>query len=60
LIDMVKCPDCGAKLKHICRGEEWCCENPKCPANDGHGYVVAHAEYYGTTQSEINKQKRTK
>lgn len=48
-----RCPRCGSKLKHIQGGCEWLCENPKCPDNQGE---ATYAEFYGTTQREINTQ----
>jgi len=53
----MKCPDCGHKLHGIasCSREEWVCDNLDCPANKGE---VAGAEYYGTTQREINTQRK--
>jgi hypothetical protein len=54
----MKCPDCGHKLKGIapCSKEEWVCDNGECPANKGE---TSYAEYYGTTQQEIDTQKRS-
>lgn len=54
----LKCPDCGAKLHVIQRGE-WCCDNSNCPANNNR-YDRVYSEYYGYTQVEINKQQRIK
>ena len=53
----MKCPDCRTRLVGIppLSREEWMCINDACPSNK---YTSCHAEFYGTTQKEINTQKR--
>ena len=49
------CPFCGERLHGIAplETEEWVCDNSDCPSNQGH--TVVNAEFYGSTQKEINK-----
>jgi len=53
----MKCPMCRSRLVGIppLSQEEWLCINDDCPANKD---TSCHAEFYGTTQKEINTQKR--
>lgn len=54
------CPFCGERLYGIspCSKEEWICDNSDCPANQGH--TMVNAEFYGSTQKEINKNAGTR
>ena len=57
----MKCPNCGKRLLKIeYRDGEYICPNDDCLANkklreENH---FTHAEFYGDTQEEINKQRR--
>lgn len=50
------CPNCGKRLYKLADGE-YVCHNDDCPANK-RNFKYVHAEYYGNTQTEINKQIR--
>lgn len=56
----MKCPFCGERLHGIAplSKEEWICDNSDCPANQGH--TMVNAEFYGSTQKEINKNAGTR
>ena len=50
----MRCPICKTRLIKLMPGE-YVCHNDNCDSNK-RGYT-AHAEFYGDTQKEIDKQK---
>jgi hypothetical protein len=55
----MKCPSCNQTLKQsagVCG--EYSCQNPKCPQKTQPN-LQAQTEFYGLTQTELNKNYQT-